>query len=78
MTCAVWVGMDQGQIVLKGSSGASLALPIWVDIMKSADRLPNIKNGPIAPGRALAVESVENEIPRGVIVEEIPQAIPVN
>ncbi len=78
MTCAVWVGMDQGQTILKGSSGASLALPIWVDIMKSSDRLPNIKNGPIAPGRSLSVESVENEIPRGIPVDEIPRAIPVN
>lgn len=77
LTCAVWVGMDQGQTVLQGSSGASLALPIWVDIMKGSDRLPHITNGPIAPGRALIVESVEEEIPRGIPVEEIPRAVPV-
>ncbi|MDA7908242.1 penicillin-binding transpeptidase domain-containing protein, partial [Akkermansiaceae bacterium] len=79
LTCAVWVGMDRGETILRGSSGASLALPIWVDIMKGADRLPNIKNGPIAPGRELIVEPVEDVIPRAVPVEddEIPRAIPV-
>lgn len=88
LTCAVWVGMDQGETILQGSSGASLALPIWVDIMKGSDRLPDINNGPIAPNRPLIVEPVEDEIPRGIPVEEeiprgipveeIPRAIPVN
>ncbi len=79
LTCAVWVGMDRGETILRGSSGASLALPIWVDIMKGADRLPNIKNGPIAPGRELIVEPVEDVIPRAIPVEEgeIPRAVPI-
>ena len=78
LTCAVWVGMDDGQTILKGSSGASLALPIWVDIMKGSDRLPNIKNGPIAPARDLVVEPVDDEVPRAIPVndDEIPLAIP--
>jgi penicillin-binding protein 1A len=80
LTCAVWVGMDRGETILRGSSGASLALPVWVDIMKGADRLPNIKNGPIAPGRELIVEPVEDVIPRAIPVEddEIPRAVPVD
>lgn len=79
LTCAVWVGMDQGETILAGTSGASLALPIWVDIMKSSDRLPNIENGTISPGRALIVEPVEEDpIPRAERVEEAPRAIPVN
>jgi len=49
MTCAVWVGMDRGGTIVQGGTGASLALPIWVDIMKGADRLPDISNGPINP-----------------------------
>ncbi len=78
LTCAVWVGMDRGETILKGSSGASLALPIWVDIMKGSDRLPNIKNGPISPGRELIVEPAEDVIPRAIPVEddEIPSAVP--
>jgi len=78
LTCAVWVGMDDGKTILKGSSGASLALPIWVDIMKGSDRLPNIKNGPIAPARDLVVEPVNDEVPRAIPVndDEIPLAIP--
>ena len=78
LTFAVWVGMDDGKTILKGSSGASLALPIWVDIMKGSDRLPNIKNGPIAPARDLVVEPVDDEVPRAIPVndDEIPLAIP--
>ena len=78
LTCAVWVGMDDGKTILKGSSGASLALPIWVDIMKGSDRLPNIKNGPIAPARDLVVEPVNDEVPRAIPVndDQIPLAIP--
>lgn len=68
LTCAVWVGMDDNETIIEGSSGASLALPIWVDIMKSADRLPDVNNGPISPARALLVEPVE-DIPRALLVE---------
>ena len=79
LTCAVWVGMDQRQTIIPGTSGASLALPIWANIMKSADRLPHIKNSNIAPGRALIVEPASRQIPQAQRVEEdIPQAIPVN
>ena len=78
LTCTVWVGMDDGKTILKGSSGASLALPIWVDIMKASDRLPNVRNGPIAPARELVVEPVEDLVPRAIPVEddETPLAIP--
>ncbi|YCM45538.1 transglycosylase domain-containing protein [Verrucomicrobiaceae bacterium 227] len=78
MTCAVWVGMDHGEVIIKHGSGASLALPIWADIMKAADRLPGYKNGPIAPGRAVLVRPAEDDIPRAVPVDDIPEALPVN
>ncbi len=82
MTCAVWVGMDGGETIVKRGSGASLALPIWVDIMKGADRLPDIKNGPISPGRAQIVEPApaakREDIPQAQPVDDIPQAVPVN
>jgi membrane peptidoglycan carboxypeptidase len=36
LTCGVWVGMDKPQTIMRKGYGAELALPIWVDIMKSA------------------------------------------
>jgi penicillin-binding protein 1A len=39
LTCGVWVGMDQPQPIMGKGYGSTLALPIWVDIMKDADPL---------------------------------------
>lgn len=39
LTCAVWVGFDTPQKTIQGGYGATLALPVWVDIMKTSDRL---------------------------------------
>ena len=39
LTCAVWVGFDTPQKIIQGGYGATLALPVWVEIMKSSDRL---------------------------------------
>ena len=39
LTCAVWVGFDQPQRTIAGGFGATLALPVWVEVMKTADRL---------------------------------------
>lgn len=78
MTCAVWVGMDRDEVIIKNGSGSSLALPIWADIMKAADRLPGYQNGPIAPGRALLVRPAVDEIPEAIPVDDIPNAIPVD
>lgn len=39
LTCAVWVGFDQPKKTVQGGYGGTLALPIWVDIMKTSDRL---------------------------------------
>jgi len=47
LTCAVWVGLDQPQPITSGGYGSALALPIWVDVMKTADRLQRYKFGPI-------------------------------
>ncbi|MFW2385964.1 MAG: transglycosylase domain-containing protein [Akkermansiaceae bacterium] len=44
LTCAVWVGLDTPKKIINGGEGSRLALPIWVDIMKTADRLPAYKN----------------------------------
>ena len=39
LTCAVWVGFDTPKKTIQGGYGAALSLPVWVDIMKTADRL---------------------------------------
>jgi len=39
VTCAVWVGFDRPKRTFHGGYGSVLSLPIWVDIMKAADRL---------------------------------------
>lgn len=39
LTCAVWVGFDQPKKTIQGGYGSTLALPVWVDVMKTADRL---------------------------------------
>ena len=43
LSCAVWVGLDSPKKIIRGGEGARLALPIWVDIMQTADRLPGYK-----------------------------------
>lgn len=39
LSCAVWVGFDTPKTTIQGGYGSVLSLPIWVDIMKTADRL---------------------------------------
>ena len=39
LTCAVWVGFDTPKKTINGGYGSALSLPVWVDIMKTADRL---------------------------------------
>ncbi|MEO8614790.1 MAG: transglycosylase domain-containing protein [Luteolibacter sp.] len=39
LTCCVWVGFDTPTKTIQGGYGATLSLPVWVDIMKTADRL---------------------------------------
>lgn len=47
LTCAVWVGLDTPKKIINRGYGSTLAAPIWVDVMKTADRLgyatPNFK-----------------------------------
>jgi membrane peptidoglycan carboxypeptidase len=39
LTCTVWVGFDTPKRTIHGGYGSTLSLPVWVDIMKTADRL---------------------------------------
>ena len=38
LTCAVWVGMDNNARTIHRGYGSTLALPIWADVMKAADK----------------------------------------
>jgi 1A family penicillin-binding protein len=38
LTCAVWVGMDNNTRTISRGYGSTLALPIWADVMKAADK----------------------------------------
>jgi penicillin-binding protein 1A len=42
LTCGVWVGLDKPAMIVPKGYGATLALPVWVDVMKRAgtDRYP--------------------------------------
>jgi penicillin-binding protein 1A len=39
LTCAVWVGLDQPATIIPRGYGSVLALPVWTEVMKTADRL---------------------------------------
>jgi penicillin-binding protein 1A len=39
LTCTVWVGFDTPKKTIQGGYGSTLSLPVWVEIMKTADRL---------------------------------------
>ena len=45
VTCAVWVGMDRPERIMAGGYGSRLALPVWVETMKTADRLQRYQFG---------------------------------
>ncbi|MGB6221888.1 transglycosylase domain-containing protein [Haloferula sp.] len=39
LTCAVWVGMDTPKKTIDRGYGSVLAMPVWAEVMKTADRL---------------------------------------
>uniref|UniRef100_UPI002105221B penicillin-binding transpeptidase domain-containing protein n=1 Tax=Luteolibacter marinus TaxID=2776705 RepID=UPI002105221B len=39
ITCAVWVGLDTPKKIIDRGYGSTLALPVWVEVMKTADKL---------------------------------------
>jgi penicillin-binding protein 1A len=38
LTCGVWVGFDQPRTIRPGGYGATLALPIWVDMIQAGKK----------------------------------------
>jgi penicillin-binding protein 1A len=39
VSCAVWVGLDTPKKIIDRGYGSTLALPVWVEVMKTADKL---------------------------------------
>jgi len=63
VTCGVWVGFDQPVTIVSRGYGATLALPVWVQVMnKAAQRYPpRDLQPPVAMQRA-AVCSISNHL----------------
>ena len=66
LTCGVWIGLDKPATIVPRGYGATLALPVWVDVMKRAapDRYPaqafkpsEPRNGELSDARKPAPES---------------------
>jgi penicillin-binding protein 1A len=64
LTTAVWVGFDTPQTITAKGYGATLALPIWVDIMNSASsqRYPAVALHSSVPLQKVQVCAVSNEL----------------
>ena len=78
LSCAVWVGMDQPERIISRGYGSRLALPIWVDIMKTAQRLGTYKFKNISPTGNSEIQQID-PVRQATPVEDggIRQAIPV-
>lgn len=59
LTCGVWVGLDKPAKTMPRGYGSTLALPIWVDVMKRAspEKYPAGALPGAAPGRGRAQDS---------------------
>jgi penicillin-binding protein 1A len=75
MTCGVWIGFDDYTRIgspSKGEVGASTALPVWTNFMKTAcDSLP-VKEFPIPPGIYTATVCLDSgELAKGDCVRTV-------
>jgi penicillin-binding protein 1A len=64
LSCGVWVGLDQPKPIVARGYGATLALPIWAEVMSAAStkRYPAREFEPPGPLRRMAACSVSNEL----------------
>jgi penicillin-binding protein 1A len=62
LTCGVWVGLDKPETIVPKGYGSTLALPVWVDVMKRAgtDRYPALAFKP-SEGRRTEVSVPKKE-----------------
>ena len=56
LTCGVWTGLDQPQRIMARGYGSTLALPIWTDVMKHAEKLGYTRDIPQARPAMASVE----------------------
>ena len=49
ITCTVWVGMDRPQPIMSRGYGSTLALPVWVDVIKAAENTALAATDPPPP-----------------------------
>lgn len=47
ITCGVWAGMDQPEKIMAQGYGSRVALPIWADVMKAAEKLNHSGGDPL-------------------------------
>ncbi len=64
LTCGVWVGLDQPKTIVPRGYGATLALPVWADIMGAASirQYPAKDFSPPGGLREVEVCSMSNEL----------------
>ncbi|MEP6686306.1 MAG: PBP1A family penicillin-binding protein [Verrucomicrobiota bacterium] len=63
MTCGVWVGFDQPTTIISRGYGATLALPVWTQVMtKAAQRYPAKELQPPVQLQQATVCSISNAI----------------
>lgn len=55
LSCAVWAGFDKPKTIIDRGFGSVISLPVWVDIMKTADRL-GYKAGALHGGREVELD----------------------
>jgi penicillin-binding protein 1A len=48
LTCGAWVGLDEPQRISSSAYGSQLALPLWVDVMKAAEKIGYVREVPRA------------------------------
>ncbi len=56
LTCGVWTGLDQPQRIMHRGYGSTLALPIWTDVMKHAEKLGYTRDIPQARAATASIE----------------------
>ncbi len=70
LTCGVWIGLDKPATIVPRGYGATLALPVWVDVMKRAtlDRYPAQAFKPAEPRKSgiFAARNEQDESPGGL------------
>ena len=68
-TCGIWMGFDQKKKLGPGFTGAKVALPIWVDVMKVAHRNISPVEWP-RPSRVVSYTACAKPNPDGTCGEQ--------